>query len=128
MGGKNEKKKILIIEDDELLYSMYNMKLSAEGFEVFIATTGSEGLSIAVEKQPDFIILDIILPQLDGFAILEKLKEDINTKKIPVTMLTNLNTEEDQLKAKQLGAIGYLVKANLTPSEISTRVKEYFKT
>ncbi|MBU1160538.1 response regulator [Patescibacteria group bacterium] len=122
-----KKKKILFIEDEKLICSMYNMKLSADGFEVFIANTGLDGLKMAIAKKPNFIVLDIILPQLDGFSVLEKLKKNIKTKKILVLMLTNLSTEEDRLKAKRLGAMDYLVKADLTPSEISNKIKGYFK-
>lgn len=122
-----QKKKILFVEDEKLICSMYETKLNANGFKVFIANAGLDGFEMAVQKKPDLIVLDIILPQLDGFSVLSKLKENISTKKIPVIMLTNLSTEEDRLKSKELGAIDYLVKANLTPSEISDKIKYYFQ-
>ena len=81
----------------------------------------------AVEKAknilPDFILLDIIMPKMDGFAVLKALKEDVKTKNIPVMLLTNLGQEEDIKRGEELGVVGYLVKANTTPSEVVEAVK-----
>lgn len=120
-------KKILIIEDDKLISSMYNTKLKIDGYKVFLADTGLKGFKKAKEKKPDLIMLDVILPELDGFSVLEKLKNNKQTKNIPVMMLTNLGTDEDVDKGKKLGAIDYLVKANFTPAEISKKIKKYLK-
>lgn len=120
------KRKILIIEDDIMICSMYKTKFETEGYAVFTANDGSSGLEIARKEKPDIILLDIILPQIDGFTILTAIKKDSKTKKIPVIMLTNLGTDEDKEKGKKLGAIDYLVKANLTPAQVSQRVKEFF--
>lgn len=117
-------KTILIIEDDQTILSMYDSKFQGEGFEVLKAEDGNEGLKIAKKNQPDIIMLDIILPQIDGFTVLAELKKDKATKNIPVVMLTNLGTTEDQKKGKKMGAEDYLVKASLTPAEISEKIKK----
>ncbi len=119
-------KKILIVEDDEAISNMYQTKLKQEGYEVLSAYNGSDGLNVAKKEKPDLILLDVILPQLDGFAVLEELKQGRDTAKIPVVMLTNLSTNEDQTKAKKFGADGYLVKASLTPTEVGATVNKFF--
>ena len=120
-------KKILIVEDDEMIGSMYQTKLKQDDFNVFLAVNGIEGLELAKKEKPDLILLDIIMPQLDGFSVLEQLKDKESTKDIPVVMLTNLGTEEDVKKGSVLGAVDYLVKANLTPSQVSDKIKEILK-
>jgi len=120
-------KKVLIVEDDNMICTMYKTKLEQDGFSVLLADNGSKGLEVAMSELPDIIMLDVIIPQLDGFSVLAKLKEDAKTKNIPVIMLTNLGTTEDQNKGKEMGAVDYLVKAKFTPSQVSEKVKEYLK-
>jgi DNA-binding response OmpR family regulator len=115
--------KVLIVEDDQMLSEMYGSKFEAEGFTVLRASDGVEGLKLAETEKPAAILLDVIMPKLDGFATLEKLKANKATAKIPVIMLTNLGQEEDVKKGKELGAADYFVKANQTPSEIVAKVK-----
>lgn len=122
-----DKVKILLVEDDEMLISMYKTKLESVGYEMVIAKNGVDGIKLAKEEKPNLIMLDVILPQLDGFSVLEALKKDKAAKSIPIVMLTNLGTEEDKRKGKELGAKDYLVKANLTPTQFSDKVKEYLK-
>lgn len=119
-----DKIKILLIEDEEMLANMYEVKFKNEGFELIKALDGAEGLAKAQANKPDFILLDIIMPKMDGFSVLKALKEDENTKDVPVMLLTNLGQEEDIEKGKQLGAVGYLVKANITPAEVVAEVKK----
>jgi CheY-like chemotaxis protein len=121
------KKTILVVEDDPVLGVMYKTKLEAEGYEIVSAVNGVEGLASAKQCKPDLILLDIILPQLDGFSVLEELKDDAKTKKIPVVLLTNLGTDEDREKGQKLGAVDYLVKANYTPEQISSEIKKFIK-
>ncbi|MCK4553461.1 response regulator [Candidatus Parcubacteria bacterium] len=121
------KKKVLLVEDDKTISSMYKTKLEAGGFEVLIADNGADGLKLAKEQKPDIIMLDVILPQLDGFSVLEELKKDALTKNIPVVMLTNLGTEEDKEKGEKLGVTDYLVKASLTPAQVEEKIKQYLK-
>lgn len=118
------KTKILLIEDEEMLANMYEVKFQNEGFDLTKALDGAEGLEKAKAIKPDFILLDIIMPKMDGFSVLKTLKEDPLTKDIPVMLLTNLGQEEDIERGKQLGAVGYLVKANITPSEVVDEVKK----
>lgn len=120
-------KKVLIVEDDASIIQMYSMKFKEGGYEVLQAGTGVEGLEMAKKNKPDLILLDIIIPQFDGFAVLEKLREDTAIKNIPVVLLTNLSQEGDQEKGKKLGAKEYLVKAHLTPSEVFKKVEQYIK-
>ncbi len=118
--------KALIIEDDEFLSDMYKTKFSQEGFEVFTASDGVEALEklSAKEIEPDVILLDVVMPKMDGIEVLEKLKSDDNLKSIPVIMLTNLGQQEEIEKALSVGAKDYLVKANYTPSEVVRKVKD----
>ena len=120
--------RILIVEDEETISSMYKVKLEeSEKFKVLIAIDGALGLEMAKKGKPDIIVLDVILPQLDGFSVLEELKKSGSTKKIPVVMLTNLGTDEDKSKGKKLGAVDYLVKADLTPAQVEEKIKQYLK-
>ena len=118
-------KKVLIVEDDSVLGSMYKIKFETNGFTVMVATNGSDGLEKAKKDDFDIILLDIIMPQLDGFSVLAELKKDAKTKEVPVIMLTNLGTEEDKKKGKEMGAVDYIVKSSLTPTQVSDKVKEF---
>ncbi len=125
MAGK--KKKILVVEDDAMISSMYKTKFESDGFDVLIADNGAVGFELAKKEKPDIIMLDVILPQLDGFSVLDNIKKDKNIKNIPVIMLTNLGTEEDKAKGKKMGALDYLVKASLTPGQVSEKIKQRLK-
>ena len=118
---------ILLIEDEEMLANMYETKFKNEGFNIRKALDGETGLKLAAELKPDIILLDIIMPKLDGFSVLKKIKENDKIKNVPVILLTNLGQDEDIKKGQTLGATGYLVKANLTPIEVVNKVKEYLK-
>ncbi|MEA2088739.1 MAG: response regulator [Patescibacteria group bacterium] len=122
-----QKQKVLLIEDDEMLLDMYNLKFLESGFDVFKASNGLDGYELAIKNKPDIILLDIILPQMDGFSVMEKLKKNEVTKNISVFFLTNLKQEEDVERGKKLGASGYLVKATLTPTQILEKVKQFLK-
>ena len=123
----NNKKKILLIEDDQAISIMYKGKLESDGFSVLTAINGADGLALAKKEGPDLIMLDIILPQLDGFSVLAELKNDPKTKGIPVIMLTNLGTDEDKAKGEKMGAQDYFIKANLTPGQIGEKIKKYLR-
>lgn len=115
---------ILLTEDDVMLHTMYTQKFTKEGYEVLSAYNGAEGIKLAEENQPAIILLDIIMPKMDGFVALKKLKKNEATKDIPVILLTNLGQEEDIRKGKELGAEDYFIKANHTPQEVVDKVKE----
>jgi DNA-binding response OmpR family regulator len=120
----NDKIKILLIEDDSFLLSMYAAKFELENFEVISAEDGEKGLKLAAKVPPDIILLDIILPKVDGFDVIGKLKADEELKKIPIILLTNLSQKNDIDKGLNLGADDYLIKAHFTPSEVVEKVKE----
>jgi len=118
------KTKILIVEDDNFLLNMYADKFRAENFEVFIADDGAKGVKLTKEKIPDIILLDIMLPKMNGFEVLEKIKIDSKVKNIPVILLTNLSQKEEVKKGLSLGAKDFLIKAHFMPNEVVDRVKE----
>lgn len=123
----DKKTKVLIIEDEEMLVNMYISKFTKEGYQAEKASNGRIGLEQAKTIKPDIILLDIMMPEMDGFMVLKDLKADSTTKSIPVIMLTNLGQEEDIEKGNKLGATDYLVKANLTPAQVVEKVKEILK-
>lgn len=115
---------ILIVEDDTFLAGIYANKFEREGFKVLLATDGEAGLKTAKKEIPDIILLDILLPKLDGFEVLEKVKADDATRGIPVILLTNLGQKEDVDKGLKLGAADYLIKAHFMPAETVEKVKK----
>lgn len=116
--------KIAIIEDDPVINQMYRMKFEAEGFSVQLANNGSRGVSMVKDFQPDMILLDLEMPEMNGEDALKQIRAHDWGKHIPVMILTNLGAEEAPKSLRALGIIGYLVKANLTPSEVVIKVKE----
>lgn len=118
-----QKIKVLIVEDEEMLVNMYISKFEKDGFEPIKALNGKTGLELAQKENPAIILLDIIMPEMDGFMVLKELKANAKTKNIPIIMLTNLGQDEDIQKGNKLGANDYLVKANLTPAQVVDKVK-----
>ena len=121
------KNTILLVEDDEFLAELYATKLHLEGFDVVIAGDGKKGLRLAKEKMPILILLDIVLPKMDGFDVLKQLKSDKNLRDIPVILLTNLSQKEEVQKGLKFGAQDYLIKAHFIPSEVVQKVKKIIK-
>lgn len=120
-------KNVLIIEDDEFLRGLINKKLTAEGFAMISAIDGEEGIKKAKEEKPDLILLDLVLPNVDGFEVLAKIKDDPVSSSIPVIILSNLSQKEDIDKGVKLGAVDYIIKAQFTPEEIVDKVKAILK-
>ena len=118
---------VLIVEDDVFLSGIYQKKFEMEGFKVIMAGDGEAGWQTAKKKKPDIILLDILLPKLDGFAVWEKLKKDAETKNIPVILLTNLGQKDDVEKGLEQGAVDYLIKAHFKPSEVVDKVNKILK-
>ena len=114
--------KVLLIEDDVAAAEMYRLRLVADGYLVVIARDGHEGLRMAADEAPDFIYLDLRLPGLDGFEVLERLRADAATMHIPVIILTNYGEPELQERGLKLGALEFLVKADTTPAQLSDSV------
>jgi DNA-binding response OmpR family regulator len=119
--------KILIVEDDRFLRELIARKLKNEGYEVLEAIDGEEGLKRVKEEKPDLILLDLILPGIDGFEVLAKAKEDPTTAQIPVIILSNLGQREEIERGLKLGAIDYLIKAHFTPGEIIEKIKNILR-
>ena len=117
-------KTILFIEDESMLQKTFKDFLSQEKYNIISALDGEIGIQLAKEKKPDLILLDLILPHIDGFQALKTLKEDEDTKNIPVIVLTNLEGAGDVEKALALGATTYLVKANYSLGEVLEKVQK----
>ena len=115
------------MEDDNFLLGMYADKFSAEGFEAFVADNGAKGLRLAKEKLPDIILLDVMLPQMNGFEFLQELQKETATKSIPVILLTNLSQKDEVQKGLALGAKDFLIKAHFMPQEVVEKVKSVLK-
>ena len=142
-------KSILLVEDDPFLIDIYTTKLKESGFSIEIATSGEEGLKKLREKKFDLLVLDIVLPKIDGWEILEKIKDQAsersegeeedevlfaqqrakskNLKGLKIIILSNLGQKEEVEKGLRLGANKYLIKAHYTPSEVVEEIKEVLK-
>lgn len=117
--------KILIIDDEEPILKMYSDALS--NHEILTSKDGDEGIKIAEENDPDLILLDIILPKVNGLDVLSRLKDSPDTSSIPILILTNLPEESSADKAKSLGADGYYVKAEFEPEKLAEEVNKLLK-
>ncbi len=120
-------KRILIVEDDRFLRELIVKKLSNEAYDVVEAVDGEQGLQKTKETKPDLILLDLILPGIDGFEVLARKKDDPTIAAIPVIVLSNLGQKEDVEKGLGLGAVDYLIKAHFTPGEIIEKVRNIIK-
>ncbi|PIR70697.1 MAG: response regulator [Candidatus Niyogibacteria bacterium CG10_big_fil_rev_8_21_14_0_10_42_19] len=120
IGGKNN---ILVVEDDKFLRDLLVNRLIREGFNVVNVISGAEALENISTLKPDLIMLDLVLPGMDGYEVLKILKENPNTAGIPVMILSNLGQKDEIDKAINMGAASFLIKANFTPSEIVSKVK-----
>ncbi|MEJ0021957.1 MAG: response regulator [Candidatus Doudnabacteria bacterium] len=118
-----KKTKILIVEDEEILLTALSEELTQEGFAVAGAKDGVEGVEKAVSEKPDLILLDLVMPRLDGIGALKKMKENPVIKEIPVVILTNLSDYDKVSDALSLGAMDYLVKANYRLDELVNKIK-----
>jgi len=120
-------KTILLVEDEPTLQKTLSIALQQEGYEIKNALDGEIGLALAKETKPDLILLDLIMPKMDGFEVLAELQKDEGTKDIPVIILTNLESSQDIERALVLGAKTYLVKANYDLKDVIQKVKENIK-
>jgi two-component system alkaline phosphatase synthesis response regulator PhoP len=116
--------KILIVEDDSILQNMYKVKFIVEGFEVHTADNGKDALERAHIGKPDIVLLDILMPRLNGLEALAEIRRDPAIKDVPVVMLTNLSNIDKMEQAINLGAAGYLVKSATTPQQVLEFVKD----
>lgn len=118
-------KKILFVEDDETLSESYLQRFAAEGFDVKRVANGEDALAAALTFKPDLILLDIMMPKVDGFNVLDILRNTAETAGIVIVVLSALSQPEDMAKAKSLGANDYLVKSQVVLADIVERVKEH---
>lgn len=118
------KKTILIIEDDKFLRELISRKLKKEGFFISEAVDGEKGLQKVKTEKPGLILLDLILPGIDGFEVLTEVKKDPALAEIPVIILSNLGQKDDIERGLKLGAVDYLIKAHFTPGEIIKKIKK----
>jgi two-component system OmpR family response regulator/two-component system alkaline phosphatase synthesis response regulator PhoP len=122
---ETKKKIILIVEDDLFLIRAYQIKFEKEGFEVWVASDGNLAMARLQGNPPDIVLLDLMLPGVNGFDILEDIRKSPKWKDVPVIILTNLGQEQDKKKGEALGVKDYIVKANVKISEVVERVKKY---
>jgi two-component system phosphate regulon response regulator PhoB/two-component system alkaline phosphatase synthesis response regulator PhoP len=115
---------LLLVEDDSFLVEILVKKFKDDDYRVIHASNGNDALRKAHDEDPDIILLDIILPGMNGFEILKKLKDDETTADIPVAFLSNLGQKEDMEKGKRMGALDFIVKANHSLDEIVVRVNK----
>lgn len=120
-------KKILLVEDDPFVSDIYNTKFREEGFEIEVAADGQDCLNKLEDKKPDLLVLDIVLPKIDGWEILKKIKDNENLKDLKVVILSNISQKEDVEKGLNFGAIEYFIKAHYTPTEICEKIKKILK-
>lgn len=115
-------KKILVVEDDKYLMNAYRVKLTKSGFEVKMAMDGEEALAAIPSFLPDLVILDIVMPKKDGFAVLEEMKQHSEWKRIPVIITSNLGQKEDIDKGMQLGAKDFIVKSDIPIDDVVNKI------
>ncbi|NBW29205.1 response regulator, partial [bacterium] len=120
----SKKYKILLVEDDESLSNVYVTRFEAEGFDIRRVGNGEDALATAINYQPDIILLDIMMPKVDGFDVLDILKNTNKTKDLKIIMLSALSQEMDIDKAKKLGADDYLIKSEVTIADVVEKIKK----
>ncbi len=115
-------KKILLIEDEKIMINLLEKKLEQEGYEVTVSVNGEEGLKKMKELKPDIILLDIIMPKMGGFEVMEEMEKDAQLKRIPVIIISNSGQPVELGKAKELGASDWLIKTEFDPQEVIEKV------
>lgn len=115
-------KKVLLVEDEEIMINLLQKKLVQEGYEVLVARNGEEGLSMMKEVKPDIVLLDIIMPKMSGFEVMEEVRKDTELKKIPIVVISNSGQPVELDKAKELGARDWLIKTEFDPQEVIEKV------
>ena len=120
-------KKILLIEDDPFLSSLLGNRLKKEGFDLISAKSGNEAVKSLKANAADLVLLDLILPEKSGFEVLEDIKSDPQVAKTPVMIISNLGQQMDIEKAKDLGAMDYVVKAKISIDDLVKKIKDFLK-
>lgn len=123
MGSMDIKKKILLVEDDVALSTVYKARMELEGFEIREVNNGEDALSVAIDFKPDLVLLDAMMPKISGFDVLDILRNTPETANIRIIMLTALSQPKDKERAEALGVDDYLVKSQVVISDVVERVK-----
>lgn len=124
----SSQKKILLVEDDDGLANVYKMRLETEGFAVKRVPNGEDALASAIEYKPDLIVLDVMMPKVSGFDVLDILRNTPETANVKVVMLTALSQDSDKEKAEKLGADDYMVKSQVVIADVVERIKHHLGT
>lgn len=125
MDNTNKQKTILLVEDDDSLANVYTMRLEAEGFKAVRVANGEDALQAALQSKPDLILLDVMMPKVSGFDVLDILRANPETADAKVIMLTALSQEADQERAKSLGVDDYLIKSQVVIADVVDRIKQH---
>ncbi|MDP1706626.1 MAG: response regulator [bacterium] len=120
-----DNKKILLVEDEPLLLNLLKQRLERDGFEIVAAHDGEEALKILETVEPSLILLDIILPKVSGFEVMEAIQKNPNYKKAPIIVISNLGQDTDMAKGQSLGAVGYFIKAQVSIEDLVTKIKAF---
>lgn len=118
-------KKILLVEDDDALASVYTTRLQAEGFDTRRVANGEEALAVAIQYQPNLILLDVMMPRVSGFDVLDILRNTPETANVKIVMLTALSQDSDKERAESLGVDDYLVKSQVVIADVVDKIKSH---
>ena len=116
-------KRILIVEDEEIMLDLLQRKLKTHGYEVLVARDGEEGLKLIKAEKPDLIIMDLVMPKMDGFMVMEEIQKDEDLKKIPLIVVSNSGQPVELNRVKDLGAKDWLIKTEFNPQELVEKIK-----
>ncbi|HVX47809.1 MAG TPA: response regulator [Candidatus Saccharimonadales bacterium] len=125
MSSMDSPKRILLVEDDDALANVYVTRLQVEGFDVRRINNGEEALATVMTYKPDLVLLDIMMPKVSGFDVLDRLRRTPETAKVKVIMLTALSQESDKQRAQQLGVDDYLVKSQVVIADVVDRIRQH---
>lgn len=126
--SEEKKPKILIVDDNDVIRETYLQVFREKGFETIGAVDGVEGIDFATKEKPDVILTGIIMPRMDGFQLISALRENIDTKDIPIAIISHLGREEDRRRAKEMGIENFIVQGSMTPREVVDKLKNLIVT
>ena len=122
ISNTDQPKKVLLIEDEEIIIELLQKKVEREGYDVSVARNGREGLEVMKKVKPDLVLLDIVMPEMDGFGVMENMNKDKELKDIPIVIISNSGQPVELDRAKELGAKDWLIKTEFDPKEVIEKV------
>lgn len=128
VGSNKHPSRILLVEDDDALANVYVNRLQAEGFDVRRVANGEDALATALSYQPNLVLLDVMMPKVSGFDVLDILRNTPETANLKIIMLTALSQESDQERAKSLGVDDYLIKSQVVIADVIERIRHHLET